>query len=682
MIRAVVMRRLAEGALWLIAIVAVSAPPTARACGPDPCESYAWPGLADSARVFPIRDDDGPGRRLEALMRVYLGGDVTRKLWSASHEASWQSFQADSFAARLRDFCATHRVAMPTLAEHPTRYLNYFDGVCGSNDYAAAARFLDAIAAEPALLTRLDTLIGWRLRLVGWCASEAASADSLIGEMQRVSKGDAVLAEAATYLEGAALFYTGRAAAARTVFERATQARNPWIAETSRYMIARSLLIAAQAGWDGWGDRSAIDVATLTASRTAFATYSARFPNGRYASSARGIERRILLLSGGAAELARLEVSGFHALLADGSSDPGAGFVLGEATAYFPAAELSAADYPWSEPLLAVANLPRARWVMSDLDGAMKALAEARSAYSRYPGLYVFTRSSLELAAGRPTALGEELPANAPPLLRLSLHLLRARALAGMGRNAAAREALRQVAIGVPAVAQDARFVADVARLHRADGDWAGVFAPGSPFRDSLQAFELFDALLTSRALGELPASGTVGGARALTSLRLLRHLRSRQYLEFLELWERAGKPAPFGEAETAARRLVANPNDAAGLFNAGYFLQLRDHWPGVCCVCYQLSSDSPLAESERWGAPPIDYYVQALARLATQPPSDLEAKVLHYAILTHKPGTFGYAGLRTYDERIPQATRRAWFQRLKTRYPNSSWARKTPYFY
>jgi hypothetical protein len=648
----------------------------AVACGPDPCAEFGA-GVPDTARVFAFRPDDGPSWRLRLLLQAYLGREAVAAMAAGGDEAG--PGLAD-YRARVERYFVERSLAMPALVAREQPWSWWF---CTTNTYATALEFLAALEAEPALGPHAARLVAWRTRLVGVCTADSARADSVVLELRAAAAAEPPLAEAAAYLEGAALLHSGRALGALTAFERLREARNPWLRETARYLRGRCLLIAAQRDWDGWNEPARIDRALLARSSEAFGAYLAAHPSGRYAESARGLSRRLHLLAGESGELTRECVARFGALLAARRYDEIGRSALVEVAAYLPLATLGVGEYPWDEPLVAAADLSRARRVLAEPGAALARLAASRPAYAAYPGLYELVRLTLLVAAGSAEALDVAPPAAAPPAVRWSMQPLRAMALERAGRLAEARQTLRDLALAVPRAAQEHRFVADLLRLHLAAGDFADAFADGSPFADSLTAALTFAPLLSDSALAGLPERPGSAGSYAARVLLLYRHLHARRYAAFLALHERLGRPEPFTEVETAARTLAGAPDDPKALFNLGYFLQVREDWPTWCCACEYLTTGPPaFALPRSHGDPPIAFYLRALERLETAGDPELEPKVLHQAILCFKESNSGFACLREAADIVPPETRAAWFKRLKAQYAKSPWAAKTPYWY
>ncbi len=111
------------------------------------------------------------------------------------------------------------------------------------------------------------------------------------------------------YLQAADAFYAGDWAAARQRFAELPKARDPWVAETAAYMAIRVELNAAQVGsFDEYGSflgAAKADQASVARGRAAIGAYLKRYPRGRYAASAMGLERRAAWLAGDLAGLSR-----------------------------------------------------------------------------------------------------------------------------------------------------------------------------------------------------------------------------------------------------------------------------------------------------------------------------------------------------------------------------------------
>ncbi|MEK1942155.1 MAG: hypothetical protein AAAB16_17440 [Pseudomonas sp.] len=111
----------------------------------------------------------------------------------------------------------------------------------------------------------------------------------------------------ATYLQGASAFYDGDFATAIARFTELGDSAQPWLKETSVYLLARSQLNAAQANAfdeDGYADLSKADQPALVSAESAFQQYLSAYPDGLYAGSATGLLRRVAWLQNDPSKLA------------------------------------------------------------------------------------------------------------------------------------------------------------------------------------------------------------------------------------------------------------------------------------------------------------------------------------------------------------------------------------------
>lgn len=166
---------------------------------------------------------------------------------------------------------------------------------CQSNP-AGAAAFVAAVRASDALSeAEKQLLVEARLGFAPTCGGEGL-------RPARVAVSSRAGRAYAAYLDGAADFYAGEFNAAREVFTRLADERDPWLREAALYMVARTELNRAQAASFGdygeLAETDARDHGAIAAAGAAFQAYLAAYPQGRYASSARGLTRRVAWLGG------------------------------------------------------------------------------------------------------------------------------------------------------------------------------------------------------------------------------------------------------------------------------------------------------------------------------------------------------------------------------------------------
>lgn len=111
----------------------------------------------------------------------------------------------------------------------------------------------------------------------------------------------------ARYLEGARLFYAEDAPGARQQFAAIDHPSSKWLAEAANYMLFRASLVdATNRSMGEYGEIADVakrDTAAIDRADAARQAYLTAYPRGRYAESARNLERRIAWLRGDSAVL-------------------------------------------------------------------------------------------------------------------------------------------------------------------------------------------------------------------------------------------------------------------------------------------------------------------------------------------------------------------------------------------
>jgi len=150
---------------------------------------------------------------------------------------------------------------------------------CASND-SGAADFIDVLKVSSDVPeAERKTLADARQAMPAAC--EASSSPTYVPpEGIQSPAGKQFLA----YLIGAGSFYAGDYATALSSFNSLLDSPQPWLKETSRYMIARTQLnLAQRAAFDQWGamDLGKVDAKAVAAAKEGFTGYLAQYPAGR-----------------------------------------------------------------------------------------------------------------------------------------------------------------------------------------------------------------------------------------------------------------------------------------------------------------------------------------------------------------------------------------------------------------
>lgn len=145
-----------------------------------------------------------------------------------------------------------------------------------------------------------------RMKLAPVCVDNVASTSKdTVEELKSIKSetGKQFLA----YLIGATAFYEARYGDAVASFKSLSGSNDPWLKETSRYMLGRTELNRSQQNaFDEYGFPylKKVDQKVLLQAEAEFRKYLKDYPGGRYAPSARGLLRRIYWMSNKPQELA------------------------------------------------------------------------------------------------------------------------------------------------------------------------------------------------------------------------------------------------------------------------------------------------------------------------------------------------------------------------------------------
>jgi hypothetical protein len=586
---------------------------------------------------------------------------------------------------------------------------------CRSND-SGTSDFESAVTAATGLAeTERAALIAARRDLKPNCAQDGAAPPAITDERIKSATGKAF----ARYLQGATAFYAGDFDGASAQFAALRTADQSWLRETARYMLGRVEVNRAQQGlFDDYGalkDGVKADAKVIAAAEVALRDYLKAYPRGHYFLSARGLLRRVYWLAGDRSKLA----AEYVALLAQ----PPAARGLDDVAL---AQEIDAKLLPGLKPenttdpvLLAVLDLAAMRIADGDTDkdccGTPLPLAQLeaqRHAFAANPALFDYLLAAHAFYIERkPADVLRLIPASAAhgafSYLEFSRQMLRGMALeAGGDRDALAfwTQMLPAATLPYQRPALELALALHDERAHALDR----VFEAGSPIRTPA----LREILLTNVA-----------------DAKLLRHQatapnvakRERAVALFTLLYKEATR-GPYGDFVTD---LALAPPGALGDQTSIYLLGDNDPTPGIFARTDQLGDYDcpPLKATEaQLSRNPHD----ARARLCladfmrangfddfsldTQPAADQlggttslfpgppysrleaykaiiadpkaaapdKAYALYRAINCYAPSRVNACG----GPGVPVSQRKAWFQRLKTGYPTSNWARTLAYYW
>ena len=589
---------------------------------------------------------------------------------------------------------------------------------CGSNA-AGADAFAQALAAAKGVpAAERAALTSARAALRPSCADDpkaAPSAPFATPDSVRSAAGR----QFGAYMAGASAFYAGDFDAAARAFASLNTSPVPWLRETARYMAGRVELNRAQAAAFGeYGDLqpAKVDQKAVAAAGAAFAAYLRDYPNGAYAASARGLQRRVAWLGGRPKDLAIAFGRAFDA--APTARNVSETALVQEADAKLLGnAEAGAMREPL---LLASFDLMHMRSIKgeySDTAPTPMTLAELQAqapAFAGHEALFDYLLAAYALYdEGKPAAALARLPAasaNGPmTYLGFSQQMLRGLALEETGDHAGARARWLALMGAARPPYQHAVLELALAMNYERGGALAQVFAPASPIQDAdireiLLKNAAGPALLRQRAKA---ADATEHERRVALDALLYKELTRGRYAAFLSDVAMAPLDPPIAANAPDQRR--PDPDFAQYRTGGGHSGEtyncppIREtvaalakdakNAPATVCLAEfvrlnaldDAALDKPPHPDELGGAPSQfpggaysrqAVYVGLLARPALPPA--VRAYVLYRAVQCYAPSAENHCT----GPSVPLAQRKAWFHALKTDYPASPWAQKLKYFW
>jgi hypothetical protein len=509
----------------------------------------------------------------------------------------------------------------------------------------------------------------------------------------------------AAYLQGAQAFYDGDYDAAKTHFSGLTAVPQPWLAETARYMLARVEVNRAQIGaFDEYGypKEQAADAKVIDAAEAGFNDYLKAYPQGAYAASARGLLRRVYWLGKRTDPLA----SAYKASLTAETAGPGGLADIALLDEIDNKLLMASGFAPSSDPiLLAVDDLLRMRAGGKQI--TREEIEAQRSSFASDSALFDYLLAAHDLYIGnKPDAVLAAIPVAMPqpPLsyLDFSRQALRGMALEAQKDPAARDHWLALLPAGTQPLQRPAVELALALHDERA-GKLDQVFAADSKISNG----SIREILLRNVANADLlrrQASDTALPQHerdvALYVL-LYKEVTRGHYAEFVKdvALVRADaptegytgglsttEPVPLGvfiqtttlgdygcgPLKDTAAKLAKNPKAPKPLLCLADFMRANGFDQNTLDTqpeADQLGGTKSLFEGAPYAR--FDVYKSLIASSKTAPED--KAYALYRAVRCYAPAQINSCG----GEDVPQEQRKAWFQQLKKRYPNSKWSRQ-----
>jgi hypothetical protein len=573
---------------------------------------------------------------------------------------------------------------------------------------SGAQAFGEAMRANRALpAAEREKLSAARGELVKRCNSEEAAANWPEGVKSAPGR------EFLSYLKASEAFYGALWEPSRQGFEQLRAARDPWLAETAAYMLARVELNAAQdKSFDEYGTFAGpqqVDKAALTQARAGLDIYLRRYPQGRYAASAQGLIRRALWLAGDIEGLSRE----YERLLATAPAGQVAAFdLVQEVDNKLPALDdKTRIDGPL---LLAILDLKLMR-TGSPYPAITAVQIEAQK--TRFAGRedlfgFVAANHAFYVAKDMRRVL-ELIPDDARrgdyAPLAFSRQILRGMALSALkDRNEAGF--WRELLGGAKGLYQRPAVELALAMNYERSGKLADVFATGSPIGE----VTIREILLQYVAGPDILRAQAANAARpqherdvALFTL-LTKQLGHGNYAGYLKdsalvrrdvpeeggLWNlqeaeriplgifRAGRTSDEDYAcpalSVSVTTLAGDPRDVRSRLCLGEFYRLSG-FDGA--DRYEVRPNADELGGTRSLFPGnfavrADIYRDIM--VDARAPAGEKAYALYRAINCYAPSGSNECG----GPDVAKSQRQAWFQRLKREFPNSEWARKLRYYW
>ncbi len=518
------------------------------------------------------------------------------------------------------------------------------------------------------------------------------------------------------YLQAADAFYGKRWDEARQGFAGLGRAGDPWVAETAAYMLVRTELAAATAhSIDEYGFFQGVksaDKAAIARGQGALSAYLKAWPQGRYAASARGLERRALWLSADFGGLAQRYDQLLGTVPATSEEMVGLVQEIDNKLLFDSGNTSPRANGPL---LLATIDLMQMRVAdPADKDSDVKpgidaaTLAGQQAAFMRAPDLYSFVQANYAFYVAKDYArvlqlIPDDARRAAYSPLAFSRQVLRGQALAARGdRNEAGF--WRELIGGAEAVWQRPTVELALAMNLERNGQLGAVFAKDSPITDRqtraiLLAHSAGPDLLRSAA--QNAAAPQEERDEALFTL-LYKQLSRGNYAGFA-----ANRALVRGDAPMEGKYSFARYEALGlGVFAKGRVMEAGSACPALAATAQTLAADprnlhAQLCLGEFWRLNGFDGFTA----LDTAPPAgELGGAVSGFPGVPNRRGAFyetaiadpragradkayalfrivrcyapsGYNSCGGAD--VPKAQRKAWFDRLHREFPKSVWAQK-----
>ncbi|KTC63995.1 outer membrane assembly lipoprotein YfiO [Pseudomonas fluorescens ABAC62] len=576
---------------------------------------------------------------------------------------------------------------------------------CRSNDDASATAFIGQVVKADMPAAERQLLANARMQLLTACTWEGP----VVAEPIESSNGR----QLRTYLQAAADFYSGRFGEAERGFAAATSSELPWLKETAQYMSARTWLNQAQANAFDQYDMPQldhVDKSALNAAEKGFLGYLETYPQGDYATSARGLLRRVHWLADDPDKL-----SEDFAWQMTEATDEQRNVSLDELVEEADLKLLMVWTGSLKDPMLQVVTDLRSMRAGSPPSLTREALDAQKATFAGQPELFEYLQAAFALyVEHQPASALKHLPQEVPSSLdyfAFSQQTLRALAMQANNDWKGAEALWLQLLPLAKLPLQRDQLELALAMNYERSGQVAKVFASDSPINAKQVRYILLRNVAGPELLRQQIAQASDPIERQTAQFVLLyKDLLRGQFATFaddlkqlptsapddklgtslgyvysggqsVKLFQWNGDKAESGYAcPTIAQTAAALQNDAKnpqGLNCFGEFI-LRNGLDGMpleqARAAGSLGSSASDFKGETFSR--LDGYKQVIAN-AKAPKND-KAYALFRAINCYAPAGYNSCG----GKDVEPAVRKAWFRQLKTSFADTQWGNSLQYYW
>ncbi|MDH5784319.1 MAG: hypothetical protein OEZ16_01765 [Chromatiales bacterium] len=535
-------------------------------------------------------------------------------------------------------------------------YDRYSWGYCASNTPENALSLIRSAAKVSSLNDNAyRLLVAWRIAMLIDCANAKTPPEA--------TGAPDVIDPHLLYMHALTHFYSGNYEQAASHYMQVAQRGKGWLSQTSRYLIARSYLLAAQKEWDSFSKLRPDQIQLLNGAYDAFNSYITHYPEGPYLNSARGLLRRVELLRGNKEIYLKLLDEALEASLVtlsyqstlNSQDRHKVASLLNEYTIYVQDDELTSVD--------------RLQATLSRIDlSANRELATIASELD-------YLKAAIEAYEQRNITFFEN---NHKRNSQLDDYhgVLTARALEHAGRYSEANEAWSKLKQILP-YSTDVELA--IATNIMRTGSLTDLLSSQYGIRDAILVGYLSAQCGTQEDQKLLDADLNSSMRTLVLHDLAMRYLTTGEIHQLQALFDKYDDSAlgRLSSIRTAVRMVATGTDQGKGNMNIAYFLAHHgepEHW-SIIHQRYLENTDECVQTNGDEGS--YTYFLKSLQHYENIS-SEVEAKTLHFLVLCDKVGS---GGLSCWGEGERQPGKH-WFERLHSKYPKSSWTAKTPYYY